>query len=305
MTEFNENLVPNGNEINLKHFIYLDRQRLSSYSSQLSDGIVQLRRLTENIGNRSVDTPLEQYEEETTEKGNETEISVGPKAHAGGVSVKNTAKNNKRRGFKTGGTTMTDESSQSFGEDKIDHDNAYLLLEERLIQDNLLREISKINQLEQYSPLIKIRGTARFFDWQSFKDLIINISDILPFLDDNIRKTFEGKQGNQKSKAFQRILNTFSVGTLTVQTHIEKKGVIASLNPDYLCMTREQLRATYVMPGDVEITIVGFYPKRISLNHSLTGIAGTMDLLPLWEGLVGKVDFVLDPIAIYAETRQF
>jgi hypothetical protein len=43
-----KNLDVNGNDISLKQFIYLDRNRLKSYSSQISDGIVQLRRLTEN-----------------------------------------------------------------------------------------------------------------------------------------------------------------------------------------------------------------------------------------------------------------
>ncbi|WP_459195265.1 DUF6414 family protein [Nostoc sp. FACHB-892] len=51
----------NGSAISLKHFIYLDRNRLNSYSSQLEDGIIQIRRLTENLGNKTADVHGERY----------------------------------------------------------------------------------------------------------------------------------------------------------------------------------------------------------------------------------------------------
>ena len=182
MSNSNNNLIPNGTAINLKHFIYLDRPRLTSYASQLSDGIVQSRKLTENVVNRSVDSPLELYEEEIVEKGNEAEFSIGPKTHIGGLTNK---KNNKiitRTGFKNSGTIITDESSQSFSEDKINHDNSYLYIEEKLIEKNILCEVNNFSQLNSYSPLIKIKGTARFFDWETIRELLSNPNEFHSYL---------------------------------------------------------------------------------------------------------------------------
>ena len=306
MKKQNKNLLPDGNVVNLKHFIYLDRDRLASYSSQLSDGIVQLRRLTENIGNRSVDSPVEQYAEEIIEKDNETELSLGPKAHAGGVSVKNANKNTNRRGFKEGATTITDESSQSFNQDEIDHDNAYLRLEKKLIKENLLVEVNTIDELIQDSRLIKIKGITRFFDWDSLKGLITNFDSLIPFIAE--QQEIDESQTAMLSmslNAAKVVIENFSIGEITVHTHIENSGIISSLNPAYLCMTREQLRATYVMPGDTEVTIVGFSPKRSSQISSFSGIVEMIDHIApsLWKGFVGNVDFVLEPIAIYAETN--
>jgi hypothetical protein len=299
----NKNLLPDGNVVNLKHFIYLDRDRLTSYSSQFSDGIVQLRRLTENIGNRSVDSPVEQYAEEIIEKDNETELSLGPKAHAGGVSVKNANKNTNRRSFREGGTTTTDESSQSFSQDEVDHDNAYLRLEEKLIKENLLIEVNTINELSQDVRLIKIKGITRFFDWNSLKGLITNFDLLIPLM---LLTEQEGIDESQTMlNAAKVMIENFSIGEITVHTHIENAGIITSLNLAHLCMTREQLRATYVLPGDTEVTIVGFSPKRSSQTSSFTGMVGMIDHIApsLWQSLVGNVDFVLEPIAIYTETN--
>jgi hypothetical protein len=302
----NKNLLPDGNVVNLKHFIYLDRDRLTSYSSQFSDGIIQLRRLTENIGNRSVDSPVEQYAEEIIEKNNETELSLGPKAHAGGVSVKNANKNTNRRGFKGGGTATTDESFQSYSQDEVDHDNAYLRLEEKLIKENLLVEVNTIDELIQDSRLIKIKGITRFFDWDSLKGLITNFDSLIPFIAE--QQEIDESQTAMLSmslNAAKVMIENFSIGEITVHTHIENAGIISSLNPAYLCMTRDQLRAAYILSGDVEITIVGYSPKRASNSTSFTGVAAMIDHFApsLWQGLVGNVDFVLEPIAIYAETN--
>ena len=308
MKKQSKNLLPDGNVVNLKHFIYLDRDRLTSYSSQFSDGIVQLRRLTENIGNRSVDSPVEQYAEEIIEKDNETELSFGPKAHAVGVSVKNLNKNTNKVGFKGGGTAITDESSQSYSQDEIDHDNAYLRLEEKLIKENLLIEVNTINELSQDVRLIKIKGITRFFDWDSLKGLITNFDSLIPLMLLTEQGGIDESQTAMLSvmlNAAKVMIDNFSIGEITVHTHVENSGIITSLNPAYLCMTREQLRATYVMRGDTEVTIVGFSPKRSSENSPFTGMVEMIDHIApsLWESFVGNVDFVLEPIAIYAETN--
>ena len=68
-------------------------------------------------------------------------------------------------------------------------------------------------------------------------------------------------------------------------------------------MTLEQVRAGYIMAGDVEVTLVGFLPKRPNRNIQFPGLAGLIDMSAIWEGLIGKVDLTIDPIAIYSEIR--
>ncbi len=97
------------------------------------------------------------------------------------------------------------------------------------------------------------------------------------------------------------VVNTFSIGPITLHTHVGQLSLLASLNPEHLCITRDQLRAIYVMPGDVEITLVGFTPKRTLQPTAFPGVAGTVDMAELWQSLVGQVDLVIDPIAVYAE----
>jgi len=95
-------------------------------------------------------------------------------------------------------------------------------------------------------------------------------------------------------------VNIFSIGAITFHAHIGELNLLASLNPDHLCVTRDQLRAIYVMPGDAEMTVVGFLPNRTLQPTVFPGIAGQMNMIDLWGQLVGEVDLVIDPIAIYA-----
>ncbi len=125
MSELEKSSPKNGSDINLRHFIYLDRTRLTSYSSQLSDGIIQLRRLTENRGNRLVDNPSERVRESFRETATDGEVKLG---FAAG---KKTNKRNSKTTFKVSGVTSTDEYSQSFSEDKTDYDNTYITFEKQ------------------------------------------------------------------------------------------------------------------------------------------------------------------------------
>ncbi len=57
------------------------------------------------------------------------------------------------------------------------------------------------------------------------------------------------------------------------------------------------------MPGDVEVTIVGFSPERPNTGIKFPGLAGLIDMSEIWEGLIGQVDLTIDPIAIYSEMK--
>jgi hypothetical protein len=62
----------------------------------------------------------------------------------------------------------------------------------------------------------------------------------------------------------------------------------------------DQLRGMYILPGNTEITIVGFLPKTRPQASSITGLAGQINMADYWKALVGDVNFVLEPIAIYS-----
>lgn len=313
MTELENNLAESGEGTSLKHFIYLDRSRITSYSSQLLDGIVQLRRLTESEGNRSAQSSDEEYTEEVEEDGKEGEVSIGPKNYAGGMSGKSVNKLTKRKGFKKGANTVNNDFSQSLSEEKTDYDNGYLVLEKELIVRKFLAEIRDESELKQYSSLIKITATSRFFDWDSILQLMTQENVISTLMEQNgeqnAGKGFNEKKKNIKNqgiaqmKVAMAMLKEFSLGSITVHTKIGNSNLVGSLNPAHLCMTRDQLRSAYVMPGDVEITVVGFVPRRKVEQIEFPGIAGSINMIELLNNLLGRVDIVIDPIAIYTEVH--
>ncbi len=284
----------NGNGINLKHFIYLDKNRLDSYSSQLLDGLTQIRRITENTSLKTTNMPNEKYAEETEEDGKEGEISLGPKAHAGGFSGKGLNKTIKKSGIKEFGETVSEDFLQGFSEDKIDYHNSYLLLENELIQRGIIKEIDHENQLKKYSSLIKLTGISKFFDWESIMSVYSDFGDY-------IGNTLVEENQIHAIKLMLQAVKKFSLGEITLHTRIDNSILISALNTKNLCMTKEQLRASYVMPGDVETTIVGFVPKRRIEQSSFPGIAGTIDMVEIWKQMAGDVQTVIDPVAIYTE----
>ncbi|MEH2464478.1 hypothetical protein [Nostoc sp.] len=66
-------------------------------------------------------------------------------------------------------------------------------------------------------------------------------------------------------------------------------------------MTLNQLRAGYVLSGDVEVTIVGFTPRRSFKSTNFPGIVGQFDPKDLFQAFLGQVDLMIDPVAIYGE----
>lgn len=104
-----------------------------------------------------------------------------------------------------------------------------------------------------------------------------------------------------KLQTFLKIIEKFSPGSITVHTKIGQSHVMGAIDPKNLCMTEHQLSSGYVIPGDVEITVVGFVPKRKVEKATFAGLAGEVDITALWKDFIGEVDIVIDPIAIYTE----
>lgn len=285
MSNVEEGLTESGGVTSLKHFVYLDRERLISYTAQLSDGVTLLRRFLEGDGRKSVETPIEYYGSQTQETATELEGNVGFKVAVGASSTRS-GKKTTTKGFKDGGAARTDDSFRFFAEDKAEHDNLYLILEDRLAERGWLRGITPDIVSSSAPQLVKVKGAARFCDWNSFHDLLKNSGSLWPLLDESTRKGFGNKEN---LKPLTEVLQTFSLGRLTIQMRCAGLTLMSSLNPGYLAITLDQLRAGYIMPGDVEVVIVGFAVGQQKRVSTFPGVAGAVDMGAFWETLVGKI----------------
>lgn len=309
MSKINKYLLKGGNVINPKHFIYLDRSRLFSYTAQFSDGLPQVRHLLDSVIKGNINTDVEKYKEEAREVSNEVEASVGAKSIVGSVAGTKEEKKTQKRSIKDAGTTAKYEALQALSEVKVEHDNLYLLLEEDLIKAGLLVELNKELSPIKNAALIKAKGVARFFDWEMIAKLYERPEDIWNIATEEVKLQgfSSSKNGNnetkKKLKSLSQLLRTFSIGNITIHIQTDSSTIVTSLNPEYLCMTLEQLRAGYIMAGDVEVTIVGFSPKRPNRGIQYPGLAGLMDMSEIWGGFVGQVDLTIDPVAIYIEIK--
>ncbi|MGM3305780.1 DUF6414 family protein [Anabaena sp. WFMT] len=311
------NLEKEGIDFSLKHFIYLDKNKLHSYSSQLLGGIIQSTKLVETEGTRKTKSPDEEYSEILEEIGGEGELTAGAKNVWGGVSGKGSYKKTTKNGLKKGINNQTEELLSSYMEDIIEHDDGYLKLEEILISKGILKEITSLEELEKYSSLVKITGVCRFVDWDSIIEVFKIDSIINNFLEneqqqEQLSSAAKGfKQNSQQKKSaintFKDSLNVikaFSIGSVTVNTKVSNLHLIGSINQEYLRLTRDQLRSAYIMPGDVEMIIVGFIPRRNMEKITFPGLVGMLDLTGFWEFLGGEIDVVIEPIAIYTEIKH-
>lgn len=309
MNKKNKDLLKGGNVINPKHFIYLDRSRLFSYTAQFSDGLPQLRHLLESVNKGNIDTGVEQYNEEVREVSNEVEGSVGAKSIIGSVAGTKEEKKTRKQSIKDSGATAKYEALQALSEVKVEHDNLYLLLEEDLIEAGLLVELNENISQVKNAALIKAKGVARFFDWEMLAKLYDKPEDMLNLATDPVQlqgfgsTKQENNEAKNKFKSLSQLLRTLSIGNITIHIQTDSSTIATSINPEYLCMTLEQLRAGYIMAGDVEVTIVGFSPKRPNRGIQYPGLAGLIDMSKIWEGFVGQVDLTIDPIAIYIEIK--
>jgi hypothetical protein len=288
-----------GNDTKLKHFIYLDRSRLNSYTAQISDGLTQIRRLSESINRKDVNNPIEKYQEETFEKNSSAEGSLGLN-----LATKIAGKGDKKQTTKSGiksqnGSVQESSESKNFSEDKLEHDNLYLLLERDLIEAGILTEADESTfSHNDKSRIIKITAPTRFFDWSTIHKLCEKPDAIRGLMTPQQKKDFPS---NQTLTGIRQILNICSIGEITAHLRIGDKTVVSSLNADHLVITIDQLRAMYILPGDVDVTIVGCLPQTRIQSNNMLGLAGGFDMGDLWKAMVGEVELVLDPIAIYTE----
>lgn len=301
-------------EVSLKHFIYLDRERLKSYSSQLLNGIVQMHRFSENRGSKTTESSPDISETHTSKTEKSNEVSVGPKNTMGAVAKKNTTSSTKSHIYIEKGLIEIDNLEKLYSKDVEDYDNSYLDLETKLIEHGLLVEVNKSIPISKYPRLVKLRGTARFFDWNTFKVLstIGKMADLSESLDINgqpidnfLANTIPSNIYERCFSTIQEMLNAFSIGQITCYMKANGIHIASPLNEEHICMTIEQLRTSYVMSGDVQIVITGFIPSRAKTSSDFPGIAGQVNMSDIAENILGQdMDLVIEPIAIYTEIKS-
>jgi hypothetical protein len=308
-TTFSENVT----ELELKHFIYLNRDKLNSYSSQLFSGLVQLKKIVENKSNTFTDIPPEKIIESNKEENRESEISVGPKIHMGGASAKSGRKSITKTTSKEVGISEKDEFFNSYQEEIADYDNLYLKLESLLIERGFLTEIKKAIPLNQYPQLIKIKGIARFIDWNNIFKLMRVMIKLQRYneqfsLEKNLQNSFfdpenAGFVNFLLSEELQDFIHIFSLENATLHLNVfNQVNIISSLDEKYFCMSPEQLKTSYIMSGDVEVIVVGLLPEKPNHNNKFGGIADQVDMKLIWQEIMGKeIDLVIEPLAIYTE----
>lgn len=300
-------------EVSLKHFIYLDRERLKSYSSQLLNGIVQMRRFSENRGSTTTESSPDITKVEMTESNKLNEVSVGPRNTMGAVVKGNGSKKTNSFSYLERGLLEVDNLEKSFYKDIKDYDNTYLDIESQLIEHGLLTEINKSIPISKYPRLVKLKGTARFFDWNTFKvlstlgkmaDLSGSFDSEGQVLDALLENTPVSNVYERLFSLVQEMLDVFSVGQITCFLKANGIHLAGSLNEEHICMTVEQLRTSYVMSSDVQVVITGFIPSRAKSSSSFPGIAGEVNMSEIAENILGQdMDLVIDPIAIYTEIK--
>jgi hypothetical protein len=204
--------IANGNDTRLKHFIYLDRSRLNSYTAQISDGLTQIRRLSETISQRDVSNPIEEYQEQTREKSSAAEGSIGAS-----IAMKVGSKGEKKQTTKSGvksqnGSVKESGESRGFSEDKVEHDNLYLLLERDLIQAGLISEVSDSSYFENpQSQLVKITATTHFFEWAMIDKILESPSIIMMLMQASGQEDFS----IEIVELMRQMLNICSIGSVT------------------------------------------------------------------------------------------
>jgi hypothetical protein len=302
MSEEENNYSDAGSATSPKHFIYLDRGRLLSYTSQMMDGLTQLRHLFELTSERVVDTPGEKEVEYESNKTGEGGGGFGVPG-VGNLDAKAGTSEKLRRSYKSSDPTKIRDTINAFTEDKAEYDNLYILLEKNL------RDSGQIIEVESgcipNGRLAKITGAARFFDWQSMLGLLKNPDEFLQMNQQSVLTKPQQVEQKRMLKIGMLAIENFSLGKLTLTLKNGSQTCVSSLNPLYLCMTTDQLRSGYIMAGDVEVSVMGFIPKQSQGTSDFGGVIGSLDMRQVWSGFIGQYDYVIDPIAVYAETNNY
>ena len=296
MSKREKGFSENGNGIKPKHFIYLDRNRLFSYVSQLSDGLPTVRNLLDAIGDSATETPTEIEKRGIIEESGEGNVKGSLAAvQAGGKKSRKKEKTKAVR--KTDGPTKTYNSLNLLSQSKIEHDNLYIALETDLINSGLITEINNKNFGEDnLSCIVKISSYASFIDPELISDMTFNKTINW---EEGLKEIDNPEEKESIIKDTVELYSSFYRNSIGLNLKISNKKILVSLNREYLYITVEQLRSIYMTKPSTYLTVIGHFAKKGKERVNNKSIIEIVDFSSAIETITGTIDFTIEPLAIY------
>lgn len=280
-----------GNDTRILEILYLDRDRLLSYASQLYDGLTMMKRIIDMSSNAEIKEIISRQVGILKEKNNKF---VGKTSLAVEAGVELETKHQENTVTTSGDVGDIGLLANLFMEEKTEHDNLFLLVEKELFSKGILKEFdSKFCK----GGLYRFKGNASFTDWGVIKNTVANIT-IFKEIDKDIDLGLTSKQG----KAFVKLLNMFAFDDVVLNLLTNNgTNILATLNSDHLTMTVEQLRVAYLTKGSIEMTLIGIIPPEGDGRQSpqLGAVSKSINVKQLYKSVLGDVDFKIYPIAAY------
>lgn len=270
--------------------LYLDRQRLYSYSAQLADGLTVARRLLQGTGSS---TTLVMPHEVTTQEDETTTRAYGgvdAGIKVGGHRDETTRDTNTSHGE---GRSDTAHKNEQSAEDKAEHDNLLLLIERELRSIGALTDFT--GQIERPG-LYRFSGNLSFFDWDILTSLMSSWKQIDKAFPD-INKGPSSLKPDQ-AKAFSVAMSAAGLAGIQVNITSEGVSVAGPLHEDWLSSSVNQIRMAYIRDTPIRGTVIAYAAPASSGHHTAPGLAGHIKFDKLMDSMMGESLRVV-PLAVY------
>lgn len=324
----------------MKEIIYLDTSYLNSFIAQMNQGLPT-----------STTNEFQESETSTSTKGKTSEFTNTFNAEAktgginlGGVFESPAAKLGyilaRRRGTNNSISLAQSDTGKEIIVKQL-HDNALLLLEEHLIQQNLLVDVSPTDSAD-IGKYIKIKAPFKIMDLEYFKHIIgpeltsimsaftpqnheqqallqkeinkINSSDKAPHRKKkNVEKLKKESQSAKQAEIIDnlRLALDFCSLALPSSSFFKQGNFVAPLKTGFLRETSKEILFKYGKENQIlEAVIIGKVTRKFdsNLNNEALGFMdflnsfnSQMELLMTQIDLINFGDYIVSPIAIYFE----
>ncbi len=289
MTNNNPNNSADSDVIDLREFLYLDRQRLTSYIAQIYDGLTTKRDIQSVSIQGEIETTKQEEHGFTTSVGSAGELKIPALA---GIDLSTEVE--KSRKVITGGDYLIRLKNSILGESKIDQDNLFILFEKYINEKNLVSDYEIGNN---YSGFIYANGFLQIEDRKQIGEIVSQFdswskSGVIP--SDSAK---ELKPQVQQINGLLKALKTFNLDNLVAHIIADTFTASAVINPLHLTLSLEQLHSLYAF-NLTEVTVLGL-PITSQAQRRKLGVLGNFNFTDLIKALNSSTDLNIFPIAIY------
>lgn len=286
-----------GNATNLVEVLYLDRGRLHSYAAQLGDGLTLLRRINAVAG--SADTRFSAVTRVDSEKRTSRRTGGGS-THYVRIDTDHTSEDSTYQSSTGAHESESGYQQEEFGEEKAEHDNLLLLIEDSLYATGILTDFT--GSIEK-AGLYRFQGHMKFFDWGLFNSLVQSIGPVASMIPTN------SPAMPDMVRMFTAMAQQMMSATGLQGVHVFMSGadelISAPLHPGYLALTRDQLRTVYLRSPSTFGTMIAYASPTGETVHipGLPKLVQDLDLEAMMKDLTGDGIRVV-PLAIYLPIEQ-